>query len=171
VLLVRTDDMFTPLKLGLGALLTAAAVTAVPSVAATARSITVTDARNTPASVDVTSVTYRNGETSAGGAIRVRDLRRSGSLVPRIGPPDSDVMYYVTAWIRPDNTVGKRVEYVTDVSPYPTVMLVQGDLVLEPKHHQCFRAAHLPELRAIPHPRVVPGHHARRVEQRCGHGA
>ncbi|HVH94067.1 MAG TPA: hypothetical protein VM688_04065 [Nocardioidaceae bacterium] len=108
--------MFTPLKLGFGALVTAVAITAVPGSPATAKSMTIADARNTPAAVDVTSVTYRNGESTAGGTIRVRDLRRSGTVVLRIGPPDSDVMYYVTAWIRSDSTVGKRLEYVTDVS-------------------------------------------------------
>lgn len=109
--------MWNPQKLGLGASVVAIAlVTTLSGGAATAKTAHVTDGRDSPAAVDITSVTYRNQETRAGATVHVRDLRRTGKLVTLIGLPDSDSIYYVTVWVRSDGTLGKRLELVSDMS-------------------------------------------------------
>lgn len=101
----------------MASLVTVAVLTAtLQTGTASALSVRVTDATDRPATVDVTSATYRNSEFATGVTVHVRDLRRTGKVVIRIGPPDTDIMYYVTVWIRGDGTVGKRLEYVTNLS-------------------------------------------------------
>jgi hypothetical protein len=86
---------------------------------AAAKSKHVTDGRDRPASVDIRSVTYDNGESRAGVIVRVRDLQPTGRLVVFVGAPDSDVVYDATVWPRSDGTVGKRLELVTGQSGTP----------------------------------------------------
>jgi len=84
--------------------------------AATAKSVTAADPVDPPARADITRVTYRNSESSAGATVHVRNLQRAGKLVVLLGPPGTDVMYQATVWIKADGTLGKRLAYTTDLS-------------------------------------------------------
>jgi hypothetical protein len=86
---------------------------------AAARTVVVSDGRDVPASADLTSATYRDGEARVEVTAHVRALRQSGRVVALVGAPDSDTVYYATVWPRPDGTVGTRLELVTDVSRSP----------------------------------------------------
>lgn len=104
-------------KLGLGALVGATVLTTtLTSGPAAARTVHVRDGHDAPADADITSVTYRDQETTAGMTVRVRDLRRTGTLVARIAVPDSDVSYEATVRVHPDGSLDKRLELVTPVS-------------------------------------------------------
>jgi hypothetical protein len=92
------------------------AIVALDSGTADARMVRVADALDTPPGLDVSSVTYRNQESAAGATVRVRNLHRAGSMQLRIGPPNSDVLYYVTVWPRASGSVGQRLEYSTNTS-------------------------------------------------------
>ena len=111
---------------GLWALVSATALmTLFLAAPAAAKTKHVTDGRDRPASVDIQSVTYDNGESRAGVAVRVRDLQPTGRLVVLVGAPDSDVVYDATVWPRSDGTVGRRLELVTGQSrtPQPCPMM------------------------------------------------
>jgi len=58
--------------------------------AATAKSVTAADPVDPPARADITRVTYRNSEWSAGATVHVRNLQRAGKLVTRIAPLNTD---------------------------------------------------------------------------------
>lgn len=84
-----------------------------------ALSMRVADPRNTSASVDVTSIRYRNSEYTFAAVFRVRDLLRTGSAELYVGPPASDFGYVATAWVRADNTIGRRFQYEGDAGRSP----------------------------------------------------
>lgn len=99
----------------LGPWLVGAAVlvsTLLPGPAA-ARTVHVRDARDSPAGVDITSVAYRDAETTTGMTVHVRDLRRAGTLVAVIAAPGSDVSYEATVSVHSDGSLDKRLELVT----------------------------------------------------------
>jgi hypothetical protein len=81
---------------------------------ASAKTVSASDGTDDPASLDVTSVTYRNGPTRAGVTIHVRDLQQVGTAVLRVGPVDSDVDYAVRVRMRADGTLAKTLTYETD---------------------------------------------------------
>ena len=83
---------------------------------AAARTVRPTDARDSPAHVDITGATYRDGEARASLSARVLDLQRTGTLVAFIGQPDSDFIYHATVSSRVDGTLATRLEQVTDAS-------------------------------------------------------
>lgn len=96
-----------------------ALMTLLVAAPAAAKTKQVTDGRDRPASVDIRSVTYRDGEFRAGVTVHVRDLQPTGRLVAFVGAPDSDVIYDATVWPRSDGTVGTRLELVTSQSRTP----------------------------------------------------
>jgi hypothetical protein len=107
--------MMTSLQTGLGALATALALTAsLPAGSASALTVRTSDPRNSPAGVDITSATYRNGESSARATVHVRDLHRAGTFRLKVGPVDSDVMYFATVRVKKDGGLAKRFAFVTD---------------------------------------------------------
>ena len=77
------------------------------------------DGEDEPASVDITSVVYINGEASAGSVVAVRELGDTGRVVTRIGPPDSDVTYHAMVRMKGDGTLVTRLTYVTDTGREP----------------------------------------------------
>lgn len=100
----------------LGALALVAGMVAGP---AAAKERTVSDGEDEPASVDITSVVYINGEASAGSVVAVRELGDTGRVVTRIGPPDSDVTYHAMVRMKGDGTLVTRLTYVTDTGREP----------------------------------------------------
>jgi hypothetical protein len=107
--------MTTSLKLGLGAVAAVLALSTAGAVdSASALTVRVPDARNTPAAVDIATVTYRNGEFSARATVHVRDLHRAGRLRLLVGPVDADVMYRATVWVKRNGELGKRFQYLTN---------------------------------------------------------
>jgi len=86
---------------------------------AAALTVEVRDGRDVPASADLTSATYRDGEALVQVTAHVRALRPGGRVVALVGAPDSDTVYYATVRPRPDGSVGTRLELVTDVSRSP----------------------------------------------------
>ena len=86
---------------------------------AAALTVEVRDGRDVPASADLTSATYRDGEALVQVTAHVRALRPAGRVVALVGAPDSDTVYYATVRPRPDGTVGTRLELVTGVSRSP----------------------------------------------------
>jgi len=138
--------MNNSLKLGLGAVATVLAVTAAGTAdSASALTVRVHDARNTPAAVDITTVTYRNAELSARATVHVRNLHRSGTLRLLIGPVDADVMYRATVWVRSNGHLGKRLQYLTDLSTetrscrFSATWSASRDLVRVSVPHACLR--------------------------------
>ena len=93
---------------------------------AAARTAEVSDGRDVPASADLTSATYRDGEARVVVTAHVRALRQSGRVVALVGEPDSDVVYHATVWPRSDGTVGTRLELVTDVSHSPRACAISA---------------------------------------------
>jgi hypothetical protein len=87
--------------------------------AASAEQTTVSDGTDEPASVDITSVTYENGESTARSTVAVRSIGDSGRVITRIGPPDSDVFYDAMVRLKSDATLVTRLTYVTDTGRDP----------------------------------------------------
>jgi hypothetical protein len=88
---------------------------------AAAEQTTVTDGQDEPASVDITSVTYDNGETTARSDVSVRALDDGdiGRVVTRIGPPGTDAFYEAMLRLKSDDTLVTRLTYVTDTGRDP----------------------------------------------------
>jgi len=100
----------------LNRIVTAVVALAAVGVAAPAQGLTarVSDPRDVPATSDITSVTYRNGEVTTGTVVHVRDLRRTGILAVDIAVPDSDFGFTANVWIRSDGSLGKRLQSFSD---------------------------------------------------------
>jgi hypothetical protein len=109
----RRSALRTAARIVVPVLLATGVAPVIQTAPASAKSVTVQDAEDIPTTVDVTSVTYHNREFAAGATVHVRDLHRTGSLVLRIGPVGSDIMYIATARVKADTSVGKRLEYST----------------------------------------------------------
>jgi hypothetical protein len=106
--------MWKPRNLGLWAVVaTTVLTTTLPSGSAAAKTAHVRDPRDAPANVDITSVIYRNQETSAGVTVHARDLQRTGTLVTVIAVPESDFSYEATVSVHSDGSLDKRLELVT----------------------------------------------------------
>ena len=103
-------------NLGLRVSVGATVLSALFAAPAAGRTVHLTDGRDSPASADITSVDYRNGEARAAVTVHVRRLPPTGRLLTLVGAPDSDVIYHATVWVRSDGTIGRRLELVTDVS-------------------------------------------------------
>ncbi len=109
--------MWKPQKLGLWAVVGAIVLTtALTSGPAAARTVHVKDGHDAPVGVDITSVTYRDQETTAGLTVHVRGLQRIGTLVAVIAVPASDVTYEATVTVHSDGSLDKRLELVTPVT-------------------------------------------------------
>lgn len=91
----------------LWALLALVGLVSLPVPAAEAKTATVTDARNGPASADIVKARYVNGERAARVSIRIRRLSKTGRFTAIVGPPGSDVFYLVKITRHADGKVAK----------------------------------------------------------------
>jgi len=77
---------------------------------------TYSDPRNTPSSSDIRSVTYANHELSTLTSVKVRSLPRAGSVLVRVAPPNSDVIYNARVTRSSSGTMTKQLTYVTNTN-------------------------------------------------------